>query len=108
MCFTIFTKDRTFDFSASSSSHARAAVVAISHASGDPGGQLKRAVGSMLWMAARWHLHDRWSQRGGIVEPKKVLSDVLFECAAEKVWLYCRLVVLAVGTRSADHRLYPH
>ncbi len=47
----------------------------------------------MIWMAARWHLQDRWRQRGyddswgngGVFERKKVLADFLFEYAAQMV-----------------------
>lgn len=66
-------------------------MIAISHASGDGGPLPPGMVGSMMWMAARWHLHDRWSQQGhdntwlngDASERKKMLADFLFEYAAK-------------------------
>ena len=94
VCFTVHTEKRTYDFSASSSSLARAAVMAITHASNDRSPLQPGMVGSLIWMAARWHLVERWREQGGVKEKKLVLADLLWQYASEAVRFTSLLVQL--------------
>jgi hypothetical protein len=48
----------------------------------------------LIWMAARWHLVERWREQGGVKEKKLVLADLLWQYAAEAVRFTSLLVQL--------------